>query len=71
MLIVINTAVIAVITPAAKAHAQPGGSKEQYNYQYGGYLTENGQRSSLRKITENSADDKYHTGYKKHSQYNE
>ena len=55
---------IAVTTPAAKSHAQPGGNKEQYNHQDGGYLTKYGQRSSLGKITENSADDKYHTGYK-------
>jgi hypothetical protein len=67
----ISTPVIAVTTPAAKSHTQPGGNKEQYDHQDGGYLTENGQISSLGKITENSADDKDHTGYKKHSQYDE
>jgi hypothetical protein len=67
----VSTPMIAVIAPAAKTHTQTSGNKEQYNYQDGGYLTKNGQCSSMRKITENSTDNKYHTGYKKHSQYNE
>jgi hypothetical protein len=58
------TAMVTVTAPPAKAHAQASGGKKQYDDQDRGYLTENGQGPSLREITENIPDDKYHAGYK-------
>jgi hypothetical protein len=59
--------IIAIPVPT-KAHTQTGSGKKQYDHQDGCYLTENTKCSSLGKIAENGANNKYHTGYKKHAE---
>jgi hypothetical protein len=55
------------IPPTSKAHTQTGNGKKQHDHQNGRDLTKNTEGSSLRKIAENSTNNKYHTGYKKHA----
>jgi len=56
------------VSVPTKTHTQTGRSKKQHDHQDGCYLTKNTEGSSLRKIAENGANDKYHTSYKKHAE---